>query len=524
MICRNRLAVCVTVLLIVCLALPVLAQEKGAQTITSADLKKHLTFIASDELKGRNTPSPELKIAAKYLAATVESYGFKSLMPNETYFQRFPIYYGAVSETGTNLTVKTASGVQSFSFPEDFSASTRSNGFFSGEVVFVGFGLSAPGYGWDDYGNIDVTGKIVVMLGGQLPADHILSSREARSLISGRSNAVREKGAVGILTVQSPQAEVEMTEADENFPNRESTSYGDFTPEVVSFFSSTIRHNVAEALIDVDADALADMFERISRGEQVPGKDYTGKSVEIVVNSQVVRQEHTQNVVAVLEGSDPVLKNEYVGYGAHYDHLGVRGEQIYNGADDNGSGTVALLEIAQAFSVDRPKRSVLIVWNTGEEKGLRGARYFTANLLVPLEKISAHINLDMISRNAPDSVFIIGAGRISTELDKAINDANEKYSKKNLDYKYDAPDNPQNFYFRSDHYMYAQYGIPSVFFFTDTHRDYHRPTDTIEKVDFQKMEWVTKMCYFTGYDIANKVCEILLRYNIQNLLKIYLLY
>lgn len=506
MFCRKLTASYIVCALIALTTLSVFAQKKGAESISAADLKAHLTFIASDELKGRNTPSPELKIAAKYLATRAESYGFKPLMPDGSFFQRIPIDYVSVSESATNLVIKSPEGSRSFSFPQDFSVNGGSNGAFSGSVVFVGFGLSSTDNGWDDYKGVDVNGKIVVMLNARLPAEHALNSRQNRRYISSRARSAvaQSKGAAAVLVVASPLTEDRMKNSNEVFRNNPATIYGGYTPSVSSFLSGTIRHSIASEVLGVTEETLREMFDRIANGIQVEGKNFPGTTIDIFAESEVTGNEYTQNVVAFYEGSDPDLKDEYVFFGAHYDHVGERNGQIYNGADDDGSGTVSLLEIAQAVSMEKMKRSVVIVWHTGEEKGLRGARYFTANSPVPLDKISAQINLDMIGRNDPDTVFVIGPGRISTELDKITVEKNDKHIKLNLDYKFDAPDDPNNFYGRSDHYMYAQYGIPIVFFFTDVHEDYHRPTDTVDKINFDKMERIARLAFYVGYEVANR--------------------
>jgi len=245
------------------------------------------------------------------------------------------------------------------------------------------------------------------------------------------------------------------------------------------------------------------MFAAIGRGEQLPRREFPGTNVEISVE-RTARTGYTSNVVALLEGSDPVLKGEYVLFGAHHDHVGTREGRVYNGADDNGSGTVAMLEIAQAMAIERPKRSVIMVWHTGEEKGLWGARHFVENSPVPVERMSAELNLDMICRNDPDSLYLIGSDKLSTELDAAIHTVNDRYIHLNFDYTYNDPAHPDRFFFRSDQLPYIEYGIPAVWFFCGTTEDYHQETDTVDRVDFQKMERVTRLAYLVGYEVGNK--------------------
>lgn len=233
--------------------------------------------------------------------------------------------------------------------------------------------------------------------------------------------------------------------------------------------------------------------------------------------------EMTQNVVAVIEGSDPVLKKEYVAIGAHYDHVGigppVNGDAIYNGADDNGSGTVALMAMAEAASQGRrPKRSLLFIWHAGEEQGLWGSYYFTRSPTVPTSQIIAQLNIDMIGRaRTPHEsssvnknlaergeVFVIGSRMMSTELGELSESVNRSYLNLKFNYKYDDPNDPEKFFFRSDHYNYAQKGIPVIFYMDGDHDDYHKPSDSIEKIDFEHMERIARTIYATAWELANR--------------------
>ena len=216
----------------------------------------------------------------------------------------------------------------------------------------------------------------------------------------------------------------------------------------------------------------------------------------------------TQNVVAVVPGADPALATQYVVLGAHYDHVGigpaVDGDSIYNGADDDGSGTVALLEVAEALAQGpRPRRSVLVVFHGAEELGLLGSFYFTLRPPVPRDSLVAMLNVDMVGRNAPDSLAVIGAGRISSELERILHEE-ARATGLQLDESFDAPDHPERLYYRSDHYNYAQYGIPVAFLFAGLHPDYHQPSDEVQKVDFEKVERVAGLLYRVAWRIAER--------------------
>ena len=249
----------------------------------------------------------------------------------------------------------------------------------------------------------------------------------------------------------------------------------------------------------------------------------TDEKVQIVI---VATKETamTRNVVAIAEGSDPKLKSEFVAMGAHYDHIGMdptlKGDQIYNGADDDGSGTVSILNISKAFltSSARPKRSILFVWHCGEEKGLWGSDYFNNHLTVPKGSIVAQLNIDMVGRSrkagdtnplnksltGPNAIYVIGTTMMSTRLGEIVHGVNGKYLNLDYDKRYDDPKDPNQFFYRSDHYNYARNGIPICFWFDGEHEDYHRVGDEVSKIDFIKMEKVARTVYLTGVTVANE--------------------
>ncbi|MBL4744977.1 MAG: M28 family peptidase [Flavobacteriaceae bacterium] len=221
----------------------------------------------------------------------------------------------------------------------------------------------------------------------------------------------------------------------------------------------------------------------------------------------------SENVLAFIEGTDK--KEEIIVISAHYDHLGVRGRKIYNGADDDGSGTVAIMEIAQAFKIavskgKGPRRSLLFLHVTGEEIGLFGSKYYVQNPIFPLKNTVTNLNIDMIGRvddahkTTPNFVYVIGSGKLSKELKSVSEYVNKKYTHLSLDYKFDAPEDPNRFYYRSDHYNFAKNGIPIIFYFNGTHKDYHRESDTVDKINFEVLEKRTKLIFFTAWELANR--------------------
>jgi len=276
-----------------------------------------------------------------------------------------------------------------------------------------------------------------------------------------------------------------------------------------------------QALFDGAAVSGDEILAATSSNE--PGESFvasTTATVNVAVNVETI---WTQNVVGIIEGSDPELKDEYVALGAHYDHMGVGnpvdGDAIYNGADDDGSGTTAVLAMAEAFAKgERPKRSIMFVWHTGEEAGMWGSRYINEKMPVPPRQVVTALNIDMIGRSkapgdttpanepltGPNEVYVVGPGVQSAELGEILNGVNESYL--GLDYNslYDVTDHPERIFFRSDHISYARNGIPIAFFFTGTHEDYHRPSDSADKIDYVKMERIARTIYASAWELANR--------------------
>jgi len=227
----------------------------------------------------------------------------------------------------------------------------------------------------------------------------------------------------------------------------------------------------------------------------------------------------TENVVAIIEGKSK--SNEYVVISSHLDHVGMNDGKVYNGADDDGSGSVALLEIAEAFKAaveagEGPERSIIFLHVSGEEKGLLGSKYYTNNPLYPLANTVANLNIDMVGRTDPkresenrNYIYLIGSDRLSTQLHEISEAANKATTQIELDYTYNAEDDPNRFYFRSDHYNFAKNNIPVIFYFNGTHADYHKATDTVEKIEFDLLQERTKLVFYTAWEIANRAERII---------------
>ena len=503
------------------------AQSRGLKAIRADDMKKHLEFLAAPEFGGRPAPSPEVDIASLYVALEARRIGLKPLLPDGSYLQYFPVEVRSVAPEKSGLRLITEGRRMIFDFPRSFSPAGRSGGeegAVSGEAVFLGTLLSsAPVEEWTGLTIPDLNGKVAVMLDAAQAAGPGQAVPGPGPLASARTRFLKDRGARGLVTVIRPEREKDLSlngsgfEAPASrrthFPDVE-TGYGEtaapspgsgtVTPPLPPpFHWVDVRHDAAAAILGVAPAELEAMFASAASGKAVPARTLDGKTLEIAIYYDT-RRSRTPNVVAWLEGTDRDLRGEYVVIGSHQDHLAPREGRVLPGADDNGSGTVGMLSLAKAFTAQRPKRSIIFVWHTAEENGLMGAYYFVQHCPVPVEKISANLNLDMISRNAPDMIYLIGSNKLSTGLDAAIHAANARSSRLKLDYTYESPLHPDRFFFRSDQLPYMRYGIPGVWFFSGTTPDYHQATDTVDRCDFAKMEKVTKLVYLTAMDIGNR--------------------
>ncbi|MDH4197266.1 MAG: M28 family peptidase [Candidatus Aminicenantes bacterium] len=517
---RSIVRLSIAVLAVILAAtLPSAAQTRGLREIRAADMKAWLEFLAAPEFEGRNAPGTTLDIAARYIALEARRAGLKPLLP-DGFLQPVPVEVTTISAAKSRLSLFTDNGQQTFFFPQAFGASVRgsSEGALAAPLVFLGSGLSAASAEWSKVELPDLRGKIAVLLDVQ-PAASSRPAEVSQFSSVARSRFLREKGALGMVLIIGPERETRMAEQGLVFDVSERLRFPDIetgvpgsppaaaaqssTAPPLPFYQVEVRHEAGAAILGVSRDALEKMFLAAKERTAVPARELDGRTLEIGLHHET-RRTATPNVVGWLEGRDPVLRNEYIVLGAHHDHLASRDGRILPGADDNGSGSVALLSLAKALVAERPKRSVIFVWHTAEEDGLVGAYYFVQHCPVPVAKISANLNLDMISRNDPGMIYLIGSNKISSELDRSVHEANNRSVKLKLDYTFEDPRHTQRFFFRSDQYPYIRYGIPGVWFFCGTTADYHQPTDTFERADLAKAEKVTKLVYLVCLDIGNK--------------------
>ncbi len=499
------------------------SQSRGLKTITEKELRYHLEFLGAREFRGRETPSPELEIATLYLGNWLKSAGLKPVMADGTFYQSVPLTVASVFQPDTKITLFKGSGEQVYYFGKGFSGNFSVSGTYSGNIVFAGAGIYDPGNGWDDLSGLDLSGKVVVILDVQRPGTKYELGSTLASRLNSRISEIRRRGASAVLSIVSPERQDQMKQGLNIFDyiptGKLGTLYDSQRTDSGSgigtntgapdnrrppqFERAEISHEVAAEMLNVSVDEIARMFEMINSGQQVPAKEVPEVHLRLDVEVHSIRSS-SRNVVALVEGTDPVLKNEYVVICAHHDGRGIDDGEIIPGADDNGTGTVALMEIAQALITERPERSVILAWFTGEEQGLNGSQYFINNCPVPVEKISACLNLDMIGRNDTDSLFLVGSDLLSTGLDESIKRANRNPGINfGFDYRYSDPTHPQRVYFRSDHYPFVRFGIPGVWFFSGFTPDYHTLRDVTEFVDYVKVLKTTKLVYLTAFDIGN---------------------
>lgn len=482
------------------------------ETITPEELRMHLEFLASDELGGRYTLAPNFGISARYLAAHLKSYGFHGTGKDGDFLQYFDVISSRPDTAKTSLALTLEGKTTTYELGSVY-AFNSAGGTASGQIVFVGRGISSPAQKYDDYAGVNVKGKVVLIAAGM--PEGVDPSRLSDA--EQGDGAAAAHGAVGVLSI--PDGRFAGFINDKSLKDRilARDSIRLAGNEDSKLPRLTLTREVADrlmALAGMNAKAIND-----AEKEHHPLKPVElNASASLAVAFQEKRTK-TQNVVGVLEGTDPKLKSEYVVFSAHYDHLQTAKDgSVFHGADDDGSGTVAILAIARAMAKDPPRRSVMIIFHAGEELGLLGSEYNTdVAPAVPLDKIVADLNIDMIGRSKPandqasadahltdaQTVYLVGSDRISQELHKLSEATNDEFQKLHLDYHYNDPKNPERIYFRSDHWNYAKHDIPVIFYFDGTHVDYHRVTDTVDKIDFTKMTNITRLVFETGWRIAN---------------------
>jgi hypothetical protein len=485
--------------------------QEWASTITADELSGLLHILAADSMEGRETGKLGQRKAAAFLAGQFEEMGLQPV--NGSYFQPVPLTVTQLK--GGLLTL----GSEKLTFKNDFVPYPGIQvADIVGEAVFVGYGIQEGA--WNDYAGLDVSGKTVVMLSGEpgsAEKGYALSGTETPSKWSQDPSVKRmmadSLGAVATVLV---------------------------TPEFATLKSRLVPWLSRERMrLDVDRQGEGTDLPTLLVSEEVLLRSTGWKSMKEVRKKWPKRKlkgtnlgamelhlarsadkVEATNVWGLLPGSDSVLANEIVALTSHYDHVGIDKEGlIYNGADDDGSGTVSLLENAEAWmsaakAGKGPKRSVLFMAFVGEEKGLLGSEWYSDHPAFPLEQHVCDLNMDMVGRFDEDHkdddryVYLIGSDKLSTELHEISEAVNEKHVGIALDYTFNAPDDPNRFYYRSDHYNFAKHDIPVIFYFSGVHEDYHGPGDTPDKIRYPKMAEIGRLVFLTSWEVANRSSKL----------------
>ncbi len=468
---------------------------KYASLITPKALKEKLTILAGADMEGRETASPGQRKAAAYIEGLFKGFG---LVPGNgnSYQQLYPVYLDAMSNTLLRVNGKT------FDWDKDFSFNL--NNMSDGNkkmntIVFAGYGLVDEAAGTNDYKGLDVNGKVVMVLDGGATAT-TTGGRRGFNPYAAKMEAAKKNGAIGLLIVTS------------SFPHTTATPMKSQRmalqlPEV-PVFTAVISDEVASALLGRTFKIPFAELKNINKGT------YTSELLIGAVKNPETRE--SSNVIGVLPGTDKA--DEFVFLTGHYDHLGKRGDVIYYGADDDGSGSVGVIQMAEAFAAAakkgiKPRRSLIFMTVSGEEKGLLGSEYYSEHPTVDLAKASVDLNTDMIGRgdtsrknvDTLNYIYVIGHDKLSSELAPINESVNKKYTNLVLDYKYDDPNDQNRIYYRSDHYNFAKKGVPILFFYDGMlGADYHKPTDTVDKIQFDVMSKRAQLVFHTAWVIANK--------------------
>lgn len=491
-----------------------------AYTIKAEDLKKHLTFIASDSLKGRNTGSAEQKVAANYIANHFKAVGLAPVQGS--YFQKVDL----VNRAWTNVTAQIKG--KSYEYLSDFMAYALAPVAAGTKIptVFAGYGVQQGAF--TDFDKLKAKGAMVVVIDGEAKdqaGNYVLSGSKDPSAF-GKATGWREKmklaqaaGAKGLIVITDKDektfsAQVNQRQAMMKRFGSERMVFKEDTPNKDAEFPVIlISSAMAAQLLGSDVAAIETFKAKVSTEKKSVASKFKAGTIELRIENTESPVD-TYNVVGFLEGTDK--KSEVIVITAHYDHIGVSADgRINNGANDDGSGTVTVMELAEAFGKaaaegHRPRRSILFMTVTGEEKGLLGSEYYSNHPLFPLANTVCDLNIDMVGRyddehiGKPDYIYEIGSDKLSSQLRAVLEEQNKKHIGLELDFKFNDPNDPNRFYYRSDHYNFAKHKIPVAFFFNGVHEDYHQPGDDIEKIEFDQIQKVGRLVFYMAWEISNR--------------------
>jgi hypothetical protein len=470
--------------------------NKYAQNITPSGLKQKLSVIAGAEMEGRETATPGQRKAAAYIENHFQKLG---LLPGTTggYQMQFPVYQDTLIEASLNVNGKMHKLGNTFSL----DIASAANGTIGiNEIIFVSYGIIDSSR--NDYQDFNVKGKWVLFFEGSANND---SSTDKRGPYGNAAKVLQAKalGAKGVFIMASNFVK-KLTD------NTKGRMYlKKVTSESVPVI--TVSGDLAHELLNLNTSRLLENIKIVPTGSYKTNVQFTINKRTLLLQSS--------NVIAVLPGTDK--KDEFVLVTSHYDHLGIKGTEIYYGADDDGSGTTSVLQIAEAFAKAKneghgPRRSIVFMTVSGEEKGLLGSEFYSEHPAFPLNKTSVDLNIDMVGRIDPtyngDSLnylYIIGDDKLSSNLRPLTDSLNKRYLNMQLDRRFNNLNDTNRFYYRSDHYNFAKNGVPVIFYFNGTHADYHRPTDTVDKINFDLMAKRVKLVFYTAWEMANRNAMIL---------------
>ena len=468
-----------------------------AETITMEDLKEDLTILASDALEGRETGKRGQKMAAAYIRAHYQELGLVAPVTNgnsRSYYQNVKLKQTTPGDIYIVVNGKKLKNIEDGFY---YFGSEKNTEEILNTVVFAGSGTAK------DFEGLDVKGKTALIINEDFKqrkeAYTIAKERGANFLFIARLKS--EENYQALLNKIGHELSKTQMSLDESSKMEDETIGAIY-----------VSPTLAGEILNQPFDNLNKAIEDFNAGKKNALKKV--KSQEIRYKLQFKSEKiESENVLGYLEGTD--LKEELIVITSHYDHEGIKNGEIYNGADDDGSGTVAVMDIAEAFAMAKsegngPRRSILFMNVTAEEKGLVGSSYYASHPIFPLENTVVNLNIDMIGRTGDreiettDYVYLIGADKLSSELHDISENMNKIYTNMYLDYTFNDEAHPERFYYRSDHWNFAKNGIPIIFYFSGVHIDYHKPTDTVEKIEFDMLQKRTQLAFYTAWEIANR--------------------
>ncbi len=486
--------------------------QKYASGITASDLKKHLSIIASADMEGRETAMPGQKKAAAYIESQFKQIGLKQPFQLSSYQQSYPLY----KDTLLNSSLKV--GKNKYELGKDYIVAPGTllkQDIKAKEIIFIGYGIDDKNY--DDYGAKNVKGKVVVFFSGEpkingkaLPR---VPGRNTQWNTNRKTLLAKQKGAIAAIIINPVIDSISRI----TFENTRRTNL--YFPRPVTRQTERVTYAdiVNKVAVNIFGEQLYnEIAAKVKAGDPLNTYNITLKRKTKFEYKKEQIPFSSSNVIGYIEGTDK--KDEYVFLTGHYDHLGKRDTVIYYGADDDASGTASIIEMAQVFAKAKseghgPRRTVVFMTVSGEEKGLWGSEYYSDHPLFSLEKTSVNLNADMVGRIDPDRkvgdstnyVYVVGDDKLSSELKTISEGINKKYTNMELDYKYNDPNDRQMIYYRSDHYNFAKKGVPIIFYYDGMLRpDYHRPTDTVDKINFSLMEKRVRLIFLTAWEMANR--------------------